>query len=141
MTAYEGLMLRFISRRIADERRVANWIWTANIFIETLFPTAALVLLVESGYLPPYQALVAPAALFYFFFIILSTLRLSPPLSRLTGLLSGVGYMAATAYVYWQFPGLRSGNDFGFAIFATYGAFIMTAGSLPARSPRRSAST
>ena len=100
MATYESLMLRFIYRSVAAERGVPNWVWSANIFVETLFPTAALLLPVESEYMRPYQALVAPAGLFYFFFIIiLSTLRLSPALSRLTGLLAGAGYMLATAYV------------------------------------------
>ncbi len=128
MTAYEALMLRFINRSIAAERLAPAWVWYANIFVETLFPTAALLLLAESGYMRPYQALVAPAGLFYFLFIILSTLRLSPDLSRLTGLLAAVGYMSATGYVYWQFPGLRLVDDFTFPIFATYGAFILIGG-------------
>lgn len=128
MTVYEGLMLRFISGSMVANRPVAPWIWTVNIFVETLFPTAALILMVESGYFPPYQALVAPAGLFYFFFIILSTLRLSPALSRLTGLFAGTGYMAATAYVFWQYPNLRASNDFTLPIFATYGAFTAIAG-------------
>ena len=128
ITAYEAVMLRFINRSIAAERLAPAWVWYANIFVETLFPTAALLLLTESGYMRPYQALVAPAGLLYFFFIILSTLRLSPTLSRLTGVFAGAGYMVATGYVYWQFPGLRLSTDFTFPIFATYGAFILIGG-------------
>jgi hypothetical protein len=128
MGGYEGLMLRFINQSVAAGRQVSTRVWYANIFVETLFPTAALITLVEGESMRPYQALVAPAALIYFVFIILSTLRLSPNLSRLTGLVGSAGYMVATAYVYWQFPTLRSANDFTFPIFATYGAFILIAG-------------
>ena len=92
MTAYETLVLRLVGRSIADERTVPPWAWSVNVFVETLFPTATLIVLAESRFMPPYQALVAPAGLVYFVFIVLSTLRLSPALSRLTGLVSGAGY-------------------------------------------------
>ena len=54
--------------------------------------------------------------------------RLAAAVLVVTGLFSGAGYLLATAYVYWQFPGLRGGSDFGFPIYATYGAFILIGG-------------
>jgi serine phosphatase RsbU (regulator of sigma subunit) len=77
-----------------------------GILIETQIPTITLFLLIKSGLMSPYQALVAPAMLLYFFFIILSTLRLSPGLSLLTGFLSAVGYLAVTFYTVLDYPAL-----------------------------------
>ena len=42
MTAYEALWLRFVGRAIDSGREISTAIWTANIFVESLFPTAAL---------------------------------------------------------------------------------------------------
>ena len=128
MAAYEFLMLRFINRSIKTERQVQPGVWVGNVFIETLLPSGAIVLLAESGVFSPFQALVAPAGLTYFFFIILSTLRLTPALSRLTGVFAAGGYMLVTSYVYWQFPALSGGTDFTFPVYATYGVLILIGG-------------
>ena len=66
LAGYETLMLRFLTRSIADHRAIPPVLWTANVFIETLLPTLAIFLLAESGSVGPYQALVSPAGLVYF---------------------------------------------------------------------------
>ena len=78
MMAHEGAMLAVVNRQIAAQGDLPAWWWKANLFAETLFPTLALLWLTESPVLGPYRALVAPAILTYFFFILLSTLRLNP---------------------------------------------------------------
>jgi serine phosphatase RsbU (regulator of sigma subunit) len=126
MIAYESLMLALVKRRIGSKQDLPAWVWGANLFVETLFPTLALVLLTESLTPGPYRALVAPAVLAYFLFIILSTLRLSPSLSRLTGLFSGAGYLAVTAYTFWQYP--SSERAFSLPTYLTYGVMILVGG-------------
>lgn len=136
--AYEALMLWFINRCLRTNRQVARWVWPANIFAETLIPTTLLLILVSSDpvqpYLVsndsvrPYQVLVAPAALIYFFFIILSTLRLSPVLSRLTGFSAATGYIAVATYVNSRFAGFQAPGDFQFYVFIVYGVFILIGG-------------
>ena len=127
LAGYEALMLRFLTRSIADDRVIPPMLWTANVFIETLLPTLAIFLLAESGYVGPYQALVAPAGLVYFFFMSLSTLRLNPSLCRLTGVFAASGYMAVTASVYLRNPPPTSA-DFAFPVYATYGTFLLIGG-------------
>ena len=62
-------------------------------------------MLTESPFIGPYRALAAPAAHAYYFFIILSALRLRPLLSFLTGLASALGLAALTAYTVPHLPG------------------------------------
>lgn len=129
MAAYEGGMLVVVSRALRDDTRVPAWLWGVNLFIETLFPTFALFLLTDMEIVGPFRSLVAPAGLFYFFLIILSTLRLSPLLCRLTGVFSAAGYVAVTAYNYWKYPELGP-TVIGFptGIYLTYAAMLLFGG-------------
>jgi serine phosphatase RsbU (regulator of sigma subunit) len=127
MAGYEALMLRFVTRSIADDRVIPPAVWPANVFIETLLPTLAILVLSEADYFGPYQSLVAPAGLVYFFFMSLSTLRLNPALCRLTGVFAAAGYMAVTASVYLRHPP-PTAADFTLPIYATYGAFLLIGG-------------
>jgi serine phosphatase RsbU (regulator of sigma subunit) len=102
--AYELLMLAFVRRAIRIGRDIPGWVWPVNIFIETMMPTTALLMLAHAEFSYGYRALVAPAVLVYFFFIILSSLRLRPSLCLLTGLFSALSYAAVVEYVYHQFP-------------------------------------
>ncbi|MHC4520749.1 MAG: PP2C family protein-serine/threonine phosphatase, partial [Planctomycetota bacterium] len=131
--AYECLVLMIVNRALKRERSLPSWIWYVNTLIETMLPTAAILMITHSSFIGPYRALVAPAALLYFYFIILSTLELSPLLSALTGLLSFLEYAALTAYTYHRFPP----SDFPEAVFplsvyGTYAIVILTAGLIAA---------
>jgi serine phosphatase RsbU (regulator of sigma subunit) len=97
--AHELFMLRAVRKALKEDKEVPPVIWALNVFIESQLPTVALFLLIASQFVSPYQALVAPAVLLYFLFIILSTLRLSPTLTLLTGLFSSLGYLLVTFYV------------------------------------------
>jgi serine phosphatase RsbU (regulator of sigma subunit) len=123
---YESLMLVRVNRRINSRQDFPAWVWSVNLFVETMFPTVGLILLTKTPVLGPYRALVAPAVLAYFFFIILSTLRLSPLLSRLTGLFSSAGYMAVTAYTFWHYPFTE--GAFSLPVYVTYAIMILLGG-------------
>jgi len=131
LAGYEFFMLTTVSRAIQTGRDLSAAAWKLNLFVETLFPSLGLLILTESTVMGPYRALTAPAVPIYFFFIILSTLRLSPGLSLLTGAFSGAGYLVVVAYNYWQYPdpALRT---FSVEIYLTYAAFIFIAGCLAA---------
>ena len=103
-TAYEAVRLAVVRRALRKERDVPPVIWLVNVVVETQLPTIAILLLIESQFMGPYQALVAPAVLLYFLFIILSTLRLSPSLAFLTGLASAAGYLAVALYTHTRYP-------------------------------------
>jgi len=126
--AYELAVLRVLNRRLAESRPLAPAVWYVSTVIETLIPTVAIMILAGSGFFRPYQALVAPTVLVYFFLITLSTLRLSPALSRLTGIASAAGYLAAAAFIYRAYPTPPEGVDFDPEIHATYAAFILIGG-------------
>ena len=98
--AFEVLVLAIVTKARRLERDVPAVVWLVNVMIEAGLPTIGLFILIESEVTDPYQALVAPALLAYFLFIILSTLRLRPGLSLLTGFASAIGYLITAFYVY-----------------------------------------
>ena len=130
---YEIGMLLTVKRAIRQHHELSSALWILNVVIETQLPTMALLLLIESQLVGPYHALVAPGVLLYFLFIILSTLRLSPTLSFLTGLASSAGYIAIIVYVRNKYPGLSSGPAiFPFAVYFIYAAIILIGGVVAA---------
>ena len=96
-------MLRAIRVSIRDDEDLVPELWVFNILIESQLPTVALFVLLLNGWMTPYQVLVAPAIVIYFLFITLSTLRLRPSLTFITGLLSAAGYLLVTFYVELNF--------------------------------------
>jgi len=131
--AHEALMLRSIKRALRDDQEVAQEKWALNLFVESQIPTVALFLLLATGWLSPYQVLVAPAVLLYFLLIILSTLRLSPTLTLLTGLLSALGYLFVTFYTEASFQTFAAQpGAFPFPVYFVYAGLIMTGGILAA---------
>src|SRR5205085_4985779 len=129
---WEIFTLAMVKRALRTEREVAQAIWLINVFIESGLPTLGLLLLIESQYLNPYQALVAPVVLLYFLFIILSTLRLSPSLSILTGLLSALGYLAVTAHVTRLYARPEAGLFVFPLFFFIYAGLILAGGMVAA---------
>jgi adenylate cyclase len=75
-------------RRAEAPRRI---VFVTTTVIESLAPTVLIFVL--SRFIPAGQAVDAPPMLIYFVLIILSTLRLDPKLSVLTGVVCGAGYL------------------------------------------------
>jgi serine phosphatase RsbU (regulator of sigma subunit) len=124
--AHELDLWRSIRRALRDDRDVAPEKWVLNVFIESQIPTIALFLLMLSGWFTPYQVLVAPAVLAYFLLIILSTLRLSPSLTLLTGILSTIGYLLITFYTGMSFP--NQPDAFPMSVYYIYAGLILAGG-------------
>jgi serine phosphatase RsbU (regulator of sigma subunit) len=99
MLVHEFFMLRAIRAALRGEGEVAPAKWLVNVFIESQLPTATIFLLLASEWLTPFQDLVAPALLIYFPIIILSTLRLNPTMTFMSGLLSALGYLLLVFFV------------------------------------------
>jgi adenylate cyclase len=131
--AHQTLMVRTIRRALNHDRDVLPVAWMLDVLVESQLPTAALFLLMASQWLTPAQVLVAPAVMLYFLFIILSTLRLSPGLSVLTGLLSALGYLMVAFYAAEKF-----GNStvrlaaLPRAVYFVYATMILIGGILAA---------
>lgn len=126
--AYKLFKLSVVRRALREGRDVPQTAWAVvGIFVETQIPTVALFISIEGGLMSPDRLLVAPAILIYFFFIILSTLRLRPGLSLLTGLLSSLGYLAVTFYAATNYPAAGAAA-FPPASYFVYAAFILAGG-------------
>lgn len=130
--AYETFALVIVKRALRLEQDVPPGRRLINVVIEAGLPTLGLFILIESRFTNPHQALVAPAVFLYFLFIILSTLRLSPSLSLLTGLMSSLGYFAAAFYVHQRYPDPKVGPSALPLDYFIYAGLIMTGGILAA---------
>ncbi|HSE32828.1 MAG TPA: PP2C family protein-serine/threonine phosphatase [Pyrinomonadaceae bacterium] len=126
---HEALMLRAIKRAIRDGREIGPEKWVLNVFVESQIPTVGLFVLLSGSFLTAQQVLVAPIVLLYFLLIILSTLRLNPTLTVLTGLLSALGYLFVTL-----FTGMTSADasSFRLSFFFMYAGLIFAGGILAA---------
>jgi serine phosphatase RsbU (regulator of sigma subunit) len=131
--AHEAVMLRAIKRVLRNGGQIAPNKWVLNVVLESQIPTVALFLLLSVAWLRPYQVLVAPAVLLYFLLIILSTLRLSPSLTILTGLLSALGYLFVTFYTMTRFQDVAARSDaLPLTVYLMYAGVILTGGLLAA---------
>ena len=98
IAAHEANLWRAIKNALKGDGEVRSQKWVWNVFIESQIPTIALFVLIATRWFTPYQILVAPIVLVYFLLIILSTLRLNPTLTLLTGILSSLGYLFVVFY-------------------------------------------
>ena len=131
--AHEVVMLRAIKAALRDEEELLPELWVFNIFIESQLPTMALLVLLFTQWMTPHQVLVAPAIVLYFLFITLSTLRLRPGLTLMTGVLSALGYLLVTFYIQLQFgTSDAAAGAFPFPVYVVYAVLILTAGIIAA---------
>lgn len=131
MFGYEAAMLRSIRQALQAQTDLPFRKWVANMFVETLFPTAAILIVSHASFMGPYRALASPAILVYVLFIVLSVLRLSPRLARLTGLFSAAGYGAAVLYTFQRFPeSSPAGAAFPLPVYLTFAALLLIAGAV-----------
>jgi serine phosphatase RsbU (regulator of sigma subunit) len=131
--AHEVRVWRAVRKALRSDKDVPPATWAVNVVVESQLPTLALFLLLASKWMTPYQVLVAPAMLLYFLFIILSTLRITPSLTILTGLLSALGYLCVTFYIEEKFQGSRVElGAFPLSIYIIYASLILIAGVIAA---------
>ncbi len=131
--AGEVLMLWVVKKAIRLDHDVPPAVWVINVLMESSFPTLGLLLLIEGQYFDPFRSLVAPVVLVYFLFIILSTLRLSPMLSVLTGLFSALGYLAVCFYTFARYTNSNVDSTvFPSSLYFSYAAVILAGGIIAA---------
>jgi serine phosphatase RsbU (regulator of sigma subunit) len=130
---HEGIMLFSVLRTLRDGTLVQPSRWVFNVVIESQIPTIGLFLLLASNWQTPYQVMFAPVVLIYFLLIILSTLRLSPSLTLLSGLLSAVGYLFTFLYTELRFQGSAAILvALPKAVYVAYAGLIFCAGIIGA---------
>lgn len=135
--AHEAVMLRAVRSAIRDDAGVLPELWVFNVLIESQLPTVALLVLLLAQWMTPYQVLVAPAIAVYFLFITLSTLRLRPSLTFLTGLLSALGYLFVAFLVQLRVNPSDGGEVFPFPVYVVYAVLIFAAGIIAALVARQ----
>lgn len=131
--AHEVYMLRTVKAALRHEVDVQPDRWILNVFVESQIPTVGLFLLLASDWLNPYQVLVAPVMALYFLLITLSTLRLSPSISAITGILSALGYLQVVLYTEWRFQDSEARlSAFPLIVYFLFAASILAAGIIAA---------
>ena len=133
VVCHELFVLRAVRRALRGAKDVMQATWAVNVIVESQLPTLALFLLLASHWMTPYQVLVAPAVLLYSLLIILSTLRLSPGLTVLTGIMSALGYLFVVFYVESKFQSSRAElGAFPLNFYIVYAGVILASGLVAA---------
>jgi serine phosphatase RsbU (regulator of sigma subunit) len=130
---YELIMLWLARRAQKRNRPVRTWVAVANTIIECTIPTIALLgQTADKSYLGPYVALSSGVLIIYCFFIILSTLRLSPALCILAGAVSSAGYLLVYVFTLWVAPNNRNRAVFPPETLVVDGILLLGAGLIAA---------
>jgi len=125
--AYEALAFMIVKRALRLNADVPKGLWLINVFVEAGLPTLGVLILIESSTTDPVDALVAPAVSLYFLIILLSTLRIRPSLSFLTGAISALGYLGSVVFVQQRYGlGALKGT------YLMYAGLILAAGVVAA---------
>lgn len=138
MAAYEGILLAITMQAQWSGQRVRPWVWAINTVVECLLPSLAILgLTADKAHMGPYRALVSSMLLVYSFFIILSTLRLSPALCLISGLSSAAGYLAVVLITFHLAPDSRYRHFMPDRTYFNNALFLCGAGVLAAAVARQ----
>jgi len=107
---YELLMLDAVKRATQADRDLPVWVWVGSSILETSLPALGVAFMTSVAAAAADRPLANPAALGFFLFIILSTLRLNPWACRLCGFVSAVTYLVAALHLGWR-PVLSGGTS------------------------------
>jgi len=100
--AIELVTLRALGKAIRDAKPMAKVFWFLNIFLEIALPAVSIASAASSVILSGYRPLANPSFLIYFLLLMLTILRLDPPLSVLCGFLASGSYLAAAYHLGWR---------------------------------------
>jgi serine phosphatase RsbU (regulator of sigma subunit) len=100
--AIELITLHALSRAIHRSRAMPKAFWFLNIFLEIALPAVSIASAASSVILSGYRPLANPSFLIYFLLLMLTILRLDPPLSVLCGFLASASYLAAAYHLGWR---------------------------------------
>ena len=101
--AIEFITLRALGKAIRDSKPMAKVFWFLNIFLEIALPAVSIASAASAVIIVPgYRPLANPSFLIYFMLLILTILRLHPPLSVLCGFFASATYLAAAYHLGWR---------------------------------------
>jgi len=98
----EFITLRTLGRAIRDSKPMARVFWFLNIFLELALPALSIASVASSVIVSGYRPLANPSFLIYFLLLMLTILRLDPPLSVLCGFLAAGSYLGAAYHLGWR---------------------------------------
>jgi serine phosphatase RsbU (regulator of sigma subunit) len=107
---YELLMLDAVKRATQAGRDLPILVWVGSTIVETSLPAFGVAFMTNSAAVAADRPLANPAALVFFLFIIVSTLRLNPWACRLCGFVAAVTYLVAAFRLGWR-PVLSGGTS------------------------------
>ena len=100
--AIELITLRMLHQAIQQSKLMARGFWFVNIFLEIALPAVSIASAASSVIQPGYRPLANPSFLIYFLLLMLTILRLDPPLSVLCGFFAAGSYLAAAYHLGWR---------------------------------------
>jgi serine phosphatase RsbU (regulator of sigma subunit) len=100
--AIELIILRTLGQAIRDAKPMARAFWFLNIFLEIALPALSIASAASSVIISGYRPLANPSFLIYFLLLMLTILRLDPPLSVLCGFIASGSYLAAAYHLGWR---------------------------------------
>ncbi len=106
MTACEYQMLHTVKSALQAQRRLTPVFWIFSTLLETSMPAWAIAFLPSQGVDVSYRPLATPLLLTFGIFIVLSTLRLRPWISILSGTVASISYLGAALYLGWKPPAI-----------------------------------
>ena len=104
VTGYELWTLRTVNVCLKTGASLSGRFWIISTILETSAPALAVAFLTSQRVEVAYRPLASPAVLVFFIFIILSTLRLDPWITVLSGMVASVTYLCAAWYLGWRLP-------------------------------------
>src|SRR6266446_10229961 len=107
--AIELITLRMLHQAIQQSKPMARGFWFVHIFLEIALPAVSIASAASSVIQPGYRPLANPSFLIYFLLLMLTILRLDPPLSVLCGFFAAGSYIAAAYHLGWR--ALQSSTD------------------------------
>jgi serine phosphatase RsbU (regulator of sigma subunit) len=102
LVGYEFVVLLAVERAIKSDKFIPDWFWTVNVIIEMSMPVIGTAFLASDRLAPDYRPLATVWVLLFFPFLVLSTLRLSPMISIVAGIVGALGYLLAASYLGWH---------------------------------------
>ena len=107
---YELWMLRQVDLALKARGSLTPGLWILSTVVETSIPAFAIAFLTGSQIDSSYRSVASPSFAVFFVFIILSTLRLSPLIAILSGIVASASYVCAALYIGWRpsVPGIEA---------------------------------
>lgn len=102
LVLYELLVLRSVRKAFDGEMEPSPVVWLSPIVLESAIPSMGMAFLASSAIPLSFRPLANPVVLTFFFFMILSILRLSPAASVLSGSVAAASFLLASYALGWR---------------------------------------